>query len=144
MVRVSAKGFKNCRIGRQDHEFIIRLIMNLKNEHGQSVLARNSLGWKSFEEHRVEMKARNMYKTVNMLATSRLCDLFQNVNKITDYNLRGSSSRVCIPMPKTEYLKKCFCYDGAKIWNKIPEKIRFSVSLASFCSKLSFSTFDLT
>ena len=118
--------------------------MNLKNEHGQSVLARNSLGWKSFEEHRVEMKARNMYKTVNMLATSRLCNLFQNVNKVTDYNLRGSSSRVCIPMPKTEYLKKCFCYDGAKIWNQIPEKIRFSGSLASFCSKLSFSTFDLT
>ena len=53
--------------------------MNLKNEHGQSVLARNSLGWKSLEERRVEMKARIMYKTVNMLAPSKLCDLFQNV-----------------------------------------------------------------
>ena len=85
-----------------------RLIMNLKNEHGQSVLARNSLGlgWKSLEERRVEMKARIMYKTVNMLAANRFSDLFQNVNKITDYNLRGSSTRVCIPMPKTEYLKK--------------------------------------
>ena len=84
-----------------------------------------------------------MYKTVNMLAPSRLCDLFQNVNKITDYNLRGSSTRVCIPLPKTECLKS-FCYDGAKIWNQIPEEIRKSVSLASFCIKLSSSTFDLT
>ena len=41
-----------------------------------------------------------------MLAPNRLCDLFYNVNKITDYNLRGSSTRVCIPMPKTEHLKK--------------------------------------
>ena len=82
-----------------------RLIMNLKNEHGQSVLARNSLGWKSLEERRVEMKARIMYKTVNMLAPSRLCDLFQNVNQITDYNLRGSFTTIGIPMPKTEYLK---------------------------------------
>ena len=65
--------------------------MNL-NELGQSVLARNSLGWKSFEERRVEMKAGIMYKTGNMLASSKLCDLFQNVNKITDYNLSGSST----------------------------------------------------
>ena len=47
------------------------------------------------------MKARIMYKTVN----SRLYDLFQNVNKINDYNLRGSSTRVYIPMPKTEFQK---------------------------------------
>ena len=39
--------------------------------YGQSVLARNFLGWKSLEERRVEMKARIMYKTVNMLAPSR-------------------------------------------------------------------------
>ena len=82
-----------------------RLIMNLNNEHGQSALARalNSLGWKLLEERRVEMKARIMYKTVNKLAPSRLCDLFQNVNETTNYNLRGSAIRVHIPMPKTEF-----------------------------------------
>ena len=92
-----------------------RLIMNLKNEHGHSVLARNSLGWELLEKRRVEMKARIMYKTVNKLAPSRLCDLLQNVNKINDYNLRGSSTRVYIPMPKTEFLKQSFCYDGATL-----------------------------
>ena len=45
-----------------------RLIMNLKNEHGHSVLARNSLGWELLEKRRIEMKARIMYKTVNKLA----------------------------------------------------------------------------
>ena len=68
-----------------------------------------------------------MYKAVNMLAPNKLCDLFQNVDRINDYNLRGSSTRVCIPMPKTE-CKKSFCYHGAKIWNQIPEEIRKSVS----------------
>ena len=121
-----------------------RLIMNLKNEHGHSVLARNSLGWELLEKRRVEMKARIMYKTVNKLAPSRLCDLFQNVNKINDYNLRGSSTRVYIPMPKTEFLKQSFCYDGAKIWNQLPDEIRNSASSTSFCSKLSSSTFDLS
>ena len=78
------------------------------------------------------MKARIMYKTVNKLAPSRLCDLFQNVNKINDYNLRGSSTRVYFPMPKTEFLKQSFCYDGAKIWNKIPDEIRNSLWLTAF------------
>ena len=114
--------------------------MNLKNERGHSVLARNSLGWELLEKRRVEMKARIMYK----LAPSRLCDLLENVNKINDYNLRGSSTRVYIPMPKTEFLKQSFCYDGAKIWNQIPDEIRNSASLTSFCSKLSSSTFDLS
>ena len=121
-----------------------RLIMNLKNEHGHSVLARNSLGWELLEKRRVEIKARIMYKTVNKLASSRLCDLFQNVNKINDYNVRGFSTRVYIPMPKTEFLKQSFCYDGAKIWSQIPDEIRNSASLTSFCSKLSSSTFDLS
>ena len=48
------------------------------------------------------------------------------------------------PNAKNRTLKKSFCYDGAKIWNQIPEEIRNSVSLASFCNKLSSSTFDLT
>ena len=56
--------------------------MNLIGEHGQYVLAHNSLGWKLLEERRAEMKARIMYKTVNKLAPSRLCDLFQNVSEL--------------------------------------------------------------
>ena len=38
------------------------------------------------------MKARIMYKTVNKLSPSRLCDLFQNVSEINDHNLSGSST----------------------------------------------------
>ena len=53
-----------------------RLIMNFKNEHGQSILARASLGWTSLEERRTVMKARLMYKTVNQLAPQRLCNIF--------------------------------------------------------------------
>ena len=41
-----------------------RLIMNLKNEHGHFVLARNSLGWELLEKRRAEMKTRIMYRPV--------------------------------------------------------------------------------
>ena len=117
-----------------------RLIMNFKNEHGQSILARNSLDWISLEERRAQMKARLMYKTVNKLAPHRLCDIFQKTNTVSDYNLRGSSTSLCIPRPRTESLKRSFSYCGAQLWNQIPEEIRNSVSYDSFCQKLSSST----
>jgi predicted dithiol-disulfide oxidoreductase (DUF899 family) len=55
-----------------------RLIMNFKNEHGQSILARIALGWTSLEERRALMKAKLMYKTVSQLAAQRLCNIFQH------------------------------------------------------------------
>jgi hypothetical protein len=42
---------------------------------------------------------------------------------ITEYDLRGSSTSLQLPLPKTENLKKSFCYDGAKLWNSLPADI---------------------
>ena len=51
------------------------------------------------------MKARLMYKAVNGLAPQRLYEAFQGVTTIHDYNFRGSSTKLYIPKPKTEFLK---------------------------------------
>jgi hypothetical protein len=79
--------------------------MNFINESGQSLLARNSLRWITFEERRTQKKARLMYKSINKLAPQGLSNLFQNSNTIHDYDLRGSSTRLCLPKPRSEYLK---------------------------------------
>ena len=111
-----------------------RIIMNFKNESGQSLLARNSLGWINLEERRAHIKAKLMYKSINNLAPERLSNLFQNSNTIYDYDLRGSSTRLCLPRPKAEFMKKSFSYNGAYVWNHIPENMRTSMPLN--CSKL--------
>ncbi len=80
-----------------------RIIMNYKNESGQSLLARNSLGRINLEERSAQMKARLMYKSINNLAPERLSNLFQNSSTTYDYDLRGSSTRLCLPKPKTEF-----------------------------------------
>jgi hypothetical protein len=80
-----------------------RLIMNFKNEHGHSILARTTLGWTSLEERRALMKAKLMYKTVNQLAPQRLCNIFQFSNTVNSYNLKGSSTGLSIPRPRTEF-----------------------------------------
>ena len=69
-----------------------RIIVNFKNESGQPLLARNSLGWITLEERRAQMKARLMYKSINKLAPQRLSNFFQNSNTMYDYDLRGSST----------------------------------------------------
>ena len=103
-----------------------RLIMGLKNEHGQSAIALKSLGWMTLEERRAQLKAKLVFKTVNGLApqSQRLCDIFKNVDEIHNYNLRGSATKLYIPKPKTEFLKNSFGYSGAKLWNQIPKEIR--------------------
>jgi hypothetical protein len=73
--------------------------MNCKNEYGQYLLARNSLGWITLEERRVQMKARlNMYKSINKFAPQRQSNFFQNSN----YDLRGSSTTVGFAFPGLE------------------------------------------
>ena len=47
-----------------------------------------------------------MYKSINNLSPERLSNLFQNSNTIYDYDLRGSSTRLCLPRPKTKFMKK--------------------------------------
>ena len=74
-----------------------RMIMGLKNEHGQSAIALKSLGWMTLEERRAQLKAKLMFKTVNGLAPQRLCDIFKNVDEIHNYNLRGSATKLYIP-----------------------------------------------
>ena len=69
-------------------------------------MARKSLAWVKLEEREAQMKARLMYKTVNGLAPQRLCEAFQGVNTIHDYNLRGFSTKFYIPKPKAKFLKK--------------------------------------
>ena len=110
------------------------------NSDGQSAIALKSLGWMTLEERRAQLKAKLMFKTVNGLASQRLCDIFKNVDEIHNYNLRGSATKLYIPKPKTEFLKNSFGYSGAKLWNQIPEEIRNLGSLKSFCNKLSSST----
>ena len=95
-------------------------------------------------QNRAAMKARLMYKSINKLAPQRLSNFFQNSNTMYDYDLRGSSTRLCLPKPRTEYLKKSFSYNGAHVWNQIPEDIRTSASYISFCEKLSSSTFSFS
>ena len=44
-----------------------------------------------------------------------LTDLFSYKRKKTEHHLRDISKSLCLPKPQTDYMKKSFMYDGAKL-----------------------------
>ena len=73
-----------------------------------------------------------MYKVLNDLAPNALVNLFMRKSDITDHELRGSSTSLQMPVPRTKNMKKSFSYDGAKLWNSLPADLRDSDSLQIF------------
>ena len=95
-----------------------RLILRADyNTHSKSLL--DQLGWEKLNERRAKQKAVMMYKVRNSSAPSCLTALFKTVAETNSYNLRGSSTKVYLPRPNTEFMKKSFSYDGATTWNKL-------------------------
>lgn len=50
-------------------------------------------------------------------------------NNTTPYTLRDSEAKLNLPKPRTNYMKRAICCDGASLWNSLPPKI-YRISLA--------------
>ena len=73
-----------------------------------------------------------MYKILKDIAPGYLRELFTHVNEDNEYNLRSSDINVKIPQPYTEYLKRSLSYDGAALWNSLPNSIQNVSTLQTF------------
>ena len=71
-----------------------------------------------------------MYKTIHKLTPVYLQEIFTSRN--TNYDLRDAENNLYVPKPRTDYLKRSFCYSGAFLWNNLPHSIRTSNSLRNF------------
>ena len=56
-----------------------------------------------------------MFKTINKQAPEYLQDLFKPFS--TGYNLKDKANKLALPKPRTDFLKRSFCYSGAQLWN---------------------------
>ena len=77
-----------------------------------------------------------MFKCVHGLAPDYLCDQVTLVSEINLYATRSSRSLdVLVPTVNKSVFKKSFSYNGAVVWNSIPNVIRKSEDLPSFKMK---------
>ena len=63
-----------------------------------------------------------MFKMLKGNMPSYLRTLFSIRN--TECNLRNNQFKLNLPKPRTNYLKWSLSYDGALLWNSLPEEIR--------------------
>ena len=111
--------------------------MRCKNEAGQSELALRHLGCSLLSERRFHIKARQMFKVLHDLAPVRLSNIFRNSCSANSYHLRNADNKLALQLPKTEFLKKSFSYNGARVWNSLPNEIRNSETLPTFDKLIS-------
>ena len=94
------------------------------------------LSWSNLKERRNKQKALMMFKIMNGMAPEYLEDIFtRNIGRSV-YNLRISRRNLALPVVKTDYYWNCFAYTGAKVWNALPEEMKYEKSMGAFKHKL--------
>ena len=111
-----------------------RIITKSKYDSSATQLL-ESLHWDDLLKRRKKHKAFLIYKILNGLAPMYLRNIF--TNRATPYTLRDNEAKLNLPKPRTNYLKRAICYDGASLWNSLPLDIRCSSSLGEFRSKIN-------
>jgi hypothetical protein len=85
----------------------------------------DNLNWKPLEER------------LNSHIAPSLKEAFRfNNERHNTYNLRNRDTDLAPPMPKKEFGKRCFSYNGALHWNNLPHEANIAESLSSFKSIL--------
>ena len=83
----------------------------------------------SLELKRQRTLAIEVYKALNDLSPSYICNLFNVSNTVT----RGNDTNIFLPrVNKTFSGLHSFRYEGVKIWNELPDGIKTSPTLSSF------------
>ena len=74
----------------------------------------NLLNWDDLTTRRLKLKAILMFKTINGLTPAYLQNSFST--RSTQYNVRNVEAKLELPLPRTNYGKRAFCYSGALLW----------------------------
>ncbi|XP_068720689.1 uncharacterized protein [Montipora capricornis] len=88
------------------------------------------LNWKWLDTQRQMQVATMVYKSIHSLAPDYLGSLFTKYDP--PYNLRNSENKPAVPLPRTNFLKNSFSYNGAVIWNSLLPELWQAKSLQFF------------
>ena len=80
--------------------------------------------------------AQLVYKCLIDNAPESLSRLFTFRNTARSAALRNTGIDLTLPTVNSEFLKKCFNFAGAALWNKLLDDVRFSTSIDQFKLKM--------
>ena len=90
------------------------------------------LGWQKLNLQRELKTATIVYKSLNGLALDYLKSMFTDRSAISAYSLRNCEGKLAVPLPRTNFLKNSFSYNGAVMWNSLPTNLWQAQTIASF------------
>ena len=103
----------------------VRIITRSSYDTIASVLL-NALQLDNLYVRRRKLKGQLMFKILKgNILRSYLRTLFSIRN--TEYKLKNNQFKLNFPKPRTNYLKRSLSYDGALLWNSLPEE-SYSIS----------------
>ena len=109
--------------------------------HGIDIV--RNLKWMNIKERYQYLLGTLMYKCVNKTAPSYLVDRFQTIQDVHTLNTRSAiNNKLYLPHPNLSLYKKSISYNGAMLWNNIPDNITSSGSVD--CFKLYFKNYIIS
>ena len=88
------------------------------------------LNWKSLEERRKYLKSIFIYKILNGHSAPNLQDAFcPKIIRDNIYNLRNNETDLAPLMPKREFGKRSFSFNGAVHLNNLPHNAKIAESV---------------
>ena len=93
-----------------------------------------SLNWHKLELQRKVDLSIPMYKALNNETPEYWSSIFINQMDLMPYNLRNTVNKLAVPLPRPETFKKSLSYNGAVLWNSLPDLLRQVSSPTSFKS----------
>ena len=106
------------------------LISSSYDANADDLLVR--LGWQKLNLQRELKTATIVYKSLNGLALDYLKSMFTDRSAISTYSLRNCEGKLAVPLPRTNFLKNSFNYNGAVMWNSSPTNLWKAQTIASF------------
>ena len=79
----------------------------------------DSLNWLPLEELLKQREVIMTFKILTGRSPQYLEKLF-SISQNDNYNLRSNQTKLKLPKPKTNFLKRSFSYRAAKSWNELP------------------------
>ena len=114
--------------------FAARVLTGTKKfDHISPVLYK--LGWLSIENQLLARDATQMYKIVNNLAPTYLCNNIHERSDVHLYNT-GRKNDLNPPLCRTTTAQRSFFYRCTQTWNSLTRDTRNSLSLSSFKRKV--------
>ena len=83
-----------------------------------------------------------VYKSLNGLAPDYLKSMFTDQSAISAYFLWNCEVELAVPLPRTNFLKNSFSYNGAVMRNSLSTNLRQAHTIASFKSGCKGFLFD--